>query len=252
MKLPKNIECYVENMRSKKDKEGMSSASVYEFFDESKTYYLKIEKRNEEVIREHEMYKWLKSKLPLPKVICEYTEGDIEYLLIEKADGIMLESDVYRNNPELLVKLAADGIRTLQSIAINSCPYDSSIEYKLRCAKRYIENEGVYKVDRNEYTIGLETTQDVYNYLIANKPIEEKVFTHGDYCFNNYFASGDKISSFIDLGRAGVGDKYQDIALCVRELWDFDKYYTQLLFKHLGIIPNYDKIKYYILLDELF
>ena len=87
---------------------------------------------------------------------------------------------------------------------------------------------------------------------MLNKTIENLVFTHGDYCFNNYFANGNKISCFIDLGKAGVGDMYQDIALCVRELMDFDYKYTDLFFKYLGLVPDYNKIKYYILLDELF
>lgn len=72
MYLPKNIEHYVKNMQCKKDKEGMSSATVFEFCNEEKTYYLKVETRNKEVFREHEMYKWLNSKLPVPKVICEF------------------------------------------------------------------------------------------------------------------------------------------------------------------------------------
>ena len=49
-----------------------------------------------------------------------------------------------------------------------------------------------------------------------------------------------------------MGDKYRDIALCVRELSEYDNYYTDLFFEHLGLVPDYEKIKYYILLDELF
>lgn len=62
------------------------------------------------------------------------------------------------------------------------------------------------------------------------------------------------MSGFIDLGRAGIADKWQDIALCVRSLKHNvqDHKYIDLLFKHLDIEPNYEKIKYYILLDELF
>ena len=54
------------------------------------------------------------------------------------------------------------------------------------------------------------------------------------------------------MGRGGVGDIYQDIALCVRELGEIDPKCVDLLFKELDIKPDYEKIKYYILLDELF
>ncbi len=107
-------------------------------------------------------------------------------------------------------------------------------------------------VDKNIYTEGFNTEKDVYEYLVSNIPKEDKVLTHGDYCFNNYFAENNHISGFIDMGRGGVGDRYQDIALCVRELMDYDKTYTELFFSHLNMKPDYEKIRYYILLDELF
>jgi len=68
------------------------------------------------------------------------------------------------------------------------------------------------------------------------------------------------VTGFIDVDRGGVADKWQDIALCVRSLGynlgeiaqaEKDKCIC-LLFSCLGLEPNWDKIKYYILLDELF
>ena len=61
---------------------------------------------------------------------------------------------------------------------------------------------------------------------------------------------------------AQPADQYQDIALCCRSLQhNFDGAYgsrvyggldVQMLFVELGIEPDWEKIKYYILLDELF
>ncbi len=75
-----------------------------------------------------------------------------------------------------------------------------------------------------------------------------------DYCLPNVFFHKGKVTGFIDLGRAGISDKCQDIALCVRSLEHNlkNKKYTDLLFQCLNIEPNYEKINYYILLDELF
>ena len=75
-----------------------------------------------------------------------------------------------------------------------------------------------------------------------------------------FFKDG-KVSGLIDLGNAGVADKWRDIALCYRSLrhnadGTFGKYYSGIdpddLFKELGIEPDWDKMRYYILLDELF
>lgn len=96
--------------------------------------------------------------------------------------------------------------------------------------------------------------EELYKYLISNQPDEEIVFSHGDYCLLNVFFNEGNVTGFIDLGRAGMADKWQDIALCVRSLqYNLqNNKYTDLLFKYLEIEPDYEKIKYYILLDELF
>ena len=94
------------------------------------------------------------------------------------------------------------------------------------------------------------------------KPVEELVFSHGDYCMPNIFIKNNKINGFIDLGRSGVADKYQDIALCYRSLkhnFDgsqggkvYENFNAESLFIELDIVPDWEKIKYYILMDELF
>jgi aminoglycoside phosphotransferase len=119
-------------------------------------------------------------------------------------------------------------------------------------ARERIENGITVSIEDNIYTKGMSSVEDIYRYLVEHKQEEELVFTHGDYCFNNYFSDGDDITSYIDMGRGGVGDKYQDVALCVRQLRNYDSKYIDMLFEFLGVEPNYEKIKYYILLDELF
>ena len=64
------------------------------------------------------------------------------------------------------------------------------------------------------------------------------------------------------LGKTGIGDKWNDIALCYRSLkHNFDgtyggkvyaKFNPDMLFEKLAIKPNWEKINYYLLLDELF
>ena len=100
-----------------------------------------------------------------------------------------------------------------------------------------------------------ESPRELYDYLVNNKPKSYiPVFSHGDYCLPNIFFKKDKIGGFIDLGRAGIADIYQDIALCVREISDDFKNEKciDILFQHLGLEPDWEKIDYYILLDELF
>lgn len=99
-------------------------------------------------------------------------------------------------------------------------------------------------------------------WLKQNKPQEELVFSHGNYCLPNIFVKNDRISGFIDLGRSGVADIYQDIALYYRSLQHnfhgkyakrtYDSFDAKILFDQLEIEPDWEKIRWYILLDELF
>ena len=67
-----------------------------------------------------------------------------------------------------------------------------------------------------------------------------------------YYGNTRRIG-FIDLGRAGKADKWYDIAFCVREIRDFkEEKYIDEFFALLEIEPDWDKISYFILLDELF
>ena len=69
------------------------------------------------------------------------------------------------------------------------------------------------------------------------------------------------MSGYLDLGFCAVADRYQDIALCWRSLaHNSDGSYgaaypgirPDALFDALGITPDREKVRYYILLDELF
>lgn len=98
--------------------------------------------------------------------------------------------------------------------------------------------------------------------LEANQPEEDIVMTHGDFCLPNVFANGNKLAGFIDLGKAGPADHWQDIAIAIRSIrHNLDGTYggkkkmdftPDMLLDKLGIPMDEKKYKYYLLLDELF
>ena len=60
---------------------------------------------------------------------------------------------------------------------------------------------------------------------------------HGDFCLPNILVKDGKISGFIDLGDAGIGDPWRDYAWCI---WSLEynlktDAYTGLLLEKLGI-----------------
>ncbi len=252
--FPKDLQTLLDGMICEVDDIGRSTAGVYRYYNNVISYFLKVQPALQELHREYKVMEWLQDKLPVPRIIYFNSYNGYEYLLMTEINGEMLCSNYSINNPEKTVKLLADGIKMLKTISIQDCPFDNSLEIKLEEALDNINNNLVDISDWEENN-RFNTPKELLEYLRTSKPKEfTPIFAHGDYCLPNIITKDNQINGFIDLGRGGIADIYQDIALCVRSLrhnFDTDEYNT-LFFKHLGIEPNWEKIDYYILLDELF
>jgi aminoglycoside phosphotransferase len=88
----------------------------------------------------------------------------------------------------------------------------------------------------------------------AARESEDLVFTHGDYCLSNIMISDGEVSGFIDWGRGGVADRYQDLALAIRSIiYNFGKEHVPLFLDAYGVKElDEAKIYDYQLLDEFF
>lgn len=263
--IPRKIREAIGNRPFEPDRVGMSGAQVFCFED----MVLKIEKTCQEADREYLMMKWLAGKLPVPGILQFERENGYNYLLMSRLEGEMSCSEAYMENPRLLVHLLAEGLKLLWSVDPKDCPVQNGLDEKLRQAELAVRSGLCSTEDVEEGTYGeggFENPAALLDWLKHHRPAEEPVFSHGDYCLPNLFLKEGKISGFLDLGRSGVADRYQDIALCYRSLLhNYDGKYggkvyagpdsdfcPELLFEELGIEPDREKIRYYILLDELF
>ena len=216
--------------------------------------FLKTGKLNPEAYRERDMLLWLKDKLPVPSVLHWHETAEDFFLLTSCAVGEMActKRGLAHEESEAVAALA-DGLLQFQGIDISVCPLTNRLEQRLDAALYNIENN---LVDMEDFAENgrFDTPMELYDYLVKNRPSEELSLTHGDYCLPNIFIKNSKATGFIDMGRGGVADKYQDIALCFRSLRynTFEQCDKNMLFEYLGIEPDWAKVDYYILLDELF
>lgn len=249
-----NTENYTENTI------GMSRAKVFMFPDK----VLKIQPDAPWADREIVILKWLDGKLPVPKVVAHEKQDGMTYLLMTRISGRMSCDEVFFRKPDILITRLAEAIQMLWEVDIASCPVVRDTDTELKEAKYRVENNLV-DIDNTEPETfgrgGFKNPEQLYDWLERNKPSCDSVFSHGDLCLPNIFFTDSGISGFIDLGDAGAGDRYRDIALCHRSLrhnadgsYGTPKYEinSDRLFDALGMKPDRDKIQWYLMLDELF
>ena len=244
---------------------GMSGSQVLLFEDK----VLKIQDDNDEAENEYRMMSYLSGRLPVPGIYSYEKENGKTYLLMGRCEGRMACHDVYMRDPALQCRLLANGLKKLWSVDISRCPCDQRLSHKLIQARYNVESNLVDLDNVEPSTFGEKGFRDpaaLLQWLFDNIPQQEPVLSHGDYCLPNLFGDGDQVTGYIDLGKTGIADKWCDIALCYRSLshnhsGKYNADYRRdkdsrpddlLLFRELGIEPDWEKINYYILLDELF
>ncbi len=262
MFLPEKIKSLIVDEKLETDTVGMSEASV--LVGENKV--LKVQDYTEEAENEYRMLRFLQGKLPVPLPYAHEVADGKSYLLMSKCMGQMACSRAYMENLAVLCRLLADGLKKLWRVDIADCPSDQSLFRKLDMAEYNIVN-GLVDLDNVEPDTfgenGFQNPAELLQWLRENKPDEELVLSHGDYCLPNIFGVCEEVSGFIDLGKTGIADKWCDIAICYRSLsHNYSGRYQKNItatgfdetkfFQELGIEPNWEKIRYYILLDELF
>lgn len=262
LNLPTQLANLTRNYRLIRDTEGMSPARVYQLVGESQTLYLKVSDSRfrgttYDVEREKEMLLWLQGKLPVPEVLHFEQQDGMSYLLMSAVRGQAggLDYEEHRD-PERMIRIYSDGIRLIQSIDISDCPFESHIDFRLRELDYLLQN-GLADVDTDQWEddTPFSDPAELYAFLQTHKPAEDLVFSHGDFGESNLFIHNNQISGLIDWGRGGKADRWYDIAFCVRSIRDDlggQPKHLDLFFNLLGVAPDWEKIKYYILLDEMF
>lgn len=240
---------------------GFSGSTVLTFDD----MVLKVENLTPAAVQMVEVMRWLSGKLPAPQVLHhEVCEGK-SILLMSRVPGQMACARYWMERSDEMVTLLAEGLRMLWSVDISDCPRDRGLDNELADARRRVEAGLVTTEGAQPDTYGpggFASPEELLLWLENNRPDYDPVLSHGDYCLPNVFLQEGRVSGMIDLGDAGIADRWRDIALCWRSLRrNFDGSYggkvypdfdPDLLLHKLDIPIDREKLRYYILLDELF
>ncbi len=259
--IPDNIKKYTAGKPYSADNIGLSASCVLIFDD----MVLKIENYTDKSDETVVMLKWLENKIPAPKVICYEICNGKSYTLMSRIKGKMACDEYYMEQSDKMVSLLAEGLKTLWDIDIRDCPRTLPVDYDLTIAEKYVNDNLVDEQDF-DYSLlnklGLKNAREILLWLKKHIPPMEPVLSHGDYCLPNILLENDAVSGYIDLGDCAVSDKWKDISMCYISLKNnfsgyfggkvYPEFNPHVLFEKLNIEPDWDKLNYWMLLNELF
>ena len=260
MYIPSSMKRLIGTRKGIQERIGRSEASVIVYDD----MVLKIQPECTMAANEHQMLRWLQGRLPVPEIYAEAFQDGIRYLLMSRVRGAYLCAESFLDDQYRLAELMAEGLRMLWSVDITACPTNRTLEQKFREIEAGLQGGWITADQAGQPDTygpgGFDSPSALFDWLVKHRPQEELVFSHGDFCLPNVFASSSGVTGMIDLGLSGVADKWVDIDKGLWSMWanttgqfggkvrSFDR---KLLFDALQMELDEEKIRYYGLLDEL-
>ena len=238
---------------------GASGASVYRLRRPGEpTRYLKVAPPplDAEARDEAARLRWLRGRLPVPGVLAAHSDERATWLLLSETLGVMSCEQRFADDVPTVARRLARGLRLIHALDITTCSFDRRLDQTLALARERVAAGLVDEENFDEERQGMRA-EDLLAELEKTRPsTEDLVFTHGDYCLPNVFLDPEtmRLTGFVDWGRAGVADRYLDLALAERSLrYNFGPGWEPYLFEEYGLEPvDEKKLAYYRLLDEMF
>jgi len=206
-----------------------------------------------ELPEEIERLRWMnRLDLPGPTVLDATTENNRHWLLMSAVPGHDLASANDLSPPQVISILAV-ALRTLHQMPIETCPFDHPLELRIAAARSRVSAGLVDEADFDDARLG-RTAEDVFAEMLSTLPESyDLAVTHGDACLPNFMVEGSSFTGYIDCGRLGISDIYQDLALAARSIErNLGQAWVAPFFRAYGVEPDQQRIAFYCLLDEFY
>jgi aminoglycoside 3'-phosphotransferase-2 len=233
---------------------GKSGAAVWRIDDGPQPMFLKTEQLHplSEMPGEAARLEWLAgTSLPAPKLLDHFEQDGTYWLLMTALPGHDLTHAVDR--PQEVVETLATALRQIHAIDPSTCPFDHRLDARLANGAA---NVAAGIVDETDFDTAHEgwTAGAVLDWLRANRPpTGNHVVTHGDVSLPNLMAANGAFSGFIDCGRLGVADPWQDLAIACRSLtYNCGPEHVAPFLDAYGAEWDEERNRFYNALDELF
>ena len=150
-------------------------------------------------------------RLGLSAQVVLYNSDKADVFVTKKLSGRDLTSREYIDNPKKMAENMGICLRALHELRAKDCPI------KNRTADYLSTAEEGYKIgrfdpsyiDRRLNIYDAETAREFI--LSRSHLLRSESLIHGDFCLPNIIFDGDRLSGYIDLGGAGIGDRHIDL-----------------------------------------
>ena len=191
-------------------------ARVY-YIEKDGGYYLKTASEGA-LFREAQLGAYFHKKGLSPEVLF-YQSGQTDLLLTARAEGEDATHPSFLAEPERLCDTMAYALRALHETEAPDCPVkDRMTEYFHLADKNYHEG----KFDPFHFPDGaaFSSPSEAYAHMKNGQGIlKNEVLLHGDYCLPNIILKNFSVTSFIDVGNGGIGDRHVDLFWGAWTLW---------------------------------
>jgi len=207
----------------------------------------------------HELLRlrWLgETGLPVPALLHFECGADEAWLLTRALPGrtaydwLLHEPE---RGPQIVAALAAL-LRRLHALPVAPCPFNAHHTLRLAHAHRRLVAGLIDAEDFDESRQGW-TPEAVWQAMERLLPLSpDPVVSHGDFSLDNVLLdAAGSVTGVIDLGRLGVADRYQDLAILWNCLGEFGDGLQQRMFEAYGLEqPDEGKLEFHLCLDECF
>lgn len=240
-----------------RDRVGQSGCEVYRLARAGvPDLYLKIagDATLGDLVDEMVRLRWLAGRVPVPRLHGFGLSADSGWLLSERLPGRtayqLLDEDPAAA-PALAASLARF-LRRLHAIPVEQCPFNADHALRLAAARARMEAGLVDETEFDACRLGRSARQ-VWDEMLTTLPAQfDRVVTHGDFSLDNLLVVDGVVTGCIDLGRVGIADRWQDLAILWNSLAEFGEAAAEAMLDAYGIALDPAKRDFHLRLDEFF